>query len=363
MSKFNRNFLWIAGMVLLAAAVWYFSDIVTYILLAWALSMLGRPVMDFFLKKVRVGKFQIGATSAALLTILSFFLVLVGLVMVFVPGIVQQAQHLASVDYTALGQKLQPHFQYLDAQAHKIGLLKPDESLAVRTQELLSTWLKPTLLGDIFSGFLSAAGGVAVTLTAVTFILFFFLKDKNLFTDMLHSLVPTAEMEEKVLNAVDDSSKVLTAYFGGLLVQTLVFAACVSVILWVLGVPNALLIGAFGGLMNIVPYLGPIIGQVFGLFITLSSSIEMDFVLLWPLLLKVVAAFVVTQFLDNNFVGPMIFSKSVEAHPLEIFIVTLVAAKIGGVAGMVVAIPVYTVLRVIARTFFSEFKIVQRLWT
>jgi predicted PurR-regulated permease PerM len=74
-----------------------------------------------------------------------------------------------------------------------------------------------------------------------------------------------------------------------------------------------------------------------------------------------VAAFMVTQFIDNNFTGPMIFSKSVQAHPLEIFIVTLVAAKLGGIVGMIIGIPAYTVLRVIGRTFFSEFKLVQKL--
>ena len=69
----------------------------------------------------------------------------------------------------------------------------------------------------------------------------------------------------------------------------------------------------------------------------------------------------VTQFLDNMVISTIIFSKSVQAHPLEIFIVTLVAAKLGGVVGMVIGIPTYTLLRVIARTFFSEFKVVQRL--
>ncbi len=359
MTNFNRNLLWFVGLSVLGAAMWYFSDIVTYILLAWVLSMLGRPVADFFQEKARIGRFGIGPSVASLLTILTFYIVLAGVIFMFVPGIVQQARNLANVDYQALGQKMQPPLHFIDVELHKLGILKPDENLGVKTQELLSTWLKPTMLGDIFGSFLSAAGGIAVTFTVVTFILFFFLQDKNLFTDILHALFPT-DLEEKVLNAVDDSSKVLTRYFGGLLVQTFIFSFGITVILWILGVPNALLIGAFGGLMNIVPYVGPIIGQVFGLFITLSSNLTLDFALIWPLLLKVVAAFVIIQMLDNNFIGPMIFSKSVQAHPLEIFIVTLIAAKIGGVAGMVVGIPVYTVLRVIARTFFSEFKIVQR---
>ena len=69
----------------------------------------------------------------------------------------------------------------------------------------------------------------------------------------------------------------------------------------------------------------------------------------------------VFQMLDNFLLQPNIFSKSVKAHPLEIFIVVLMGAKIGGVAGMVLAIPAYTVLRVLLKVFFSEFEVVKRL--
>jgi len=69
----------------------------------------------------------------------------------------------------------------------------------------------------------------------------------------------------------------------------------------------------------------------------------------------------VMQLLDNFILQPNIFSKSVKAHPLEIFIVVLMGAKIGGIIGMVVAIPIYTVLRVLAKVFLSEFKVVQSI--
>lgn len=361
MSSLNRNLLWLLGIGLLALVGWYFSDIITYIILAWVLSMLGKPLMVFFMKKVRVGKFSVGRGGAAMLTILTFYTVLAGLVLIFVPTIVQQARNLAGVDYQALGEKLRVPFQNLDIQMHQLGFLQPDESLATRTLEVMKTWFKPSLLGDFLGSFVSAAGGIMVTLTAVTFILFFFLKDNHLFMDILHALVPD-KMESKVRHAVDESSEVLTRYLGGLLLQTAAFSLSITILLWVMGVPNALLIGVMGGLLNIVPYLGPILGCVLGCVITITSHLDVDFMLWLPLLAKVVGAFMATQFLDNNFVGPMIFSKSVQAHPLEIFIVTLVAAKIGGIGGMVVGIPVYTVLRVVARTFFSEFKLVQR-WT
>ncbi len=360
MSALNRTFLWILGAAVFAAVVWYFSNIIAYILIAWVLSMLGRPLMVFFQKRVRVGRFHMGPVSAALMTILTFYTALAGILLLFVPTILAQARNLASADYDAIGQRLRDPFYYLDGQLHQIGLLSSGESLATRLQYLLSTWFKPALVGDFLGSFISTAGNVVVTFASVTFILFFFLKENNLFLDMIRTFVPDDE-EPKVRHAIQESSTMLTRYFGGLAAQLAVFSLVLSILLWLLGVPNALLIGLFGGLFNIVPYIGPIIGMVFGAFITITSQLNADLALLPALLLKLVAAFMGTQFLDNNFVGPMIFSKSVQAHPLEIFIVTLMAAQLGGVVGMVIGIPAYTVLRVIARTFFSEFKVVQRL--
>lgn len=357
----QRNLLWLLGAAVLAAIVYYFSDILAYLLIAGVLSMLGRPLMDFFQQRIRFRKWRMGPTSATLLTIGCFYLIIVCLLLLFVPTIVSQAKHLASVDYKLLGERLKEPFMNLDQRLHIIGYLETGESLGTRVQESLSTWFKPTMLGDFLSSFLSTAGNVVVTIASVTFILFFFLQDNRLASDIVHALLPN-ELEDKVQHALSESGKMLTRYFSGLALQTAAFMAMVSIILLILGVPNALLIGVMGGLFNIVPYVGPIMGVVLGCFFTLSVYIEAEFAVLGVQLLKVVAAFMGVQMIDNNVVGPYITSSSVKAHPLEIFIVTLVAAKLGGVIGMVIGIPVYTVLRVIAKVFFSELRLVQR-WT
>ena len=360
MSNLNRNILWFIGAALLIAIGYYFSNIVMYILIAWVLSMLGRPIMVFLQKRVRIKRYHLGPTGAALLTIMSFYALVFGLIMLFVPTIVEQARNLSTVDYETLGEKLKEPFFHLDRQMHQIGLLSDGESLATRTQELLSTWFKPTLVGDFLGTFISAAGNVFVTLASVTFILFFFLKENNLFLEILHALVPN-ELESKVRHAVQKSSNMLGRYFGGLAVQIFLFSLMIALVLWFFDIKNALLIGAFGGLFNVIPYIGPVLGIAFGSFIMVSSNLDTEFVLLWPKLLKMAGTFVVVHLIDSNLMGPAIFSKSVRAHPLEIFVVTLMAAKLGGMLGMVLGIPVYTVLRVIAHTFFNEFKLVQRL--
>ncbi len=360
MNFLNRNIFWILGLAALAAIVYYFSNIVGYILIAWVLSMLGRPILVFYRKHLSIGRFRLGPSSAALLTILTFYTMLAGVLLLFVPTIVSQARHLATVDYQALGEKMRPFFFNLDLQLHQIGLLAPNESLALETQKALTNWFQPTLVGDFLGKFLGVAGNVAVTFASVTFILFFFLQDNRLFKGILDAIVPDKQ-EQKVNTALNDSSDLLTRYFRGLLIQLFVFSVLSTLLLWMFGVQNAILIGSFGGVFNIIPYIGPILGMIFGVFITISSGLDADLALMMPMVLKVVATFIIVQVIDNNFVGPLIMSKSVQAHPLEIFLVTLAAAQLGGVVGMVIGVPVFTVLRVIARTFFSQFKLVQRM--
>lgn len=360
MSSFNRNLLWLLSLLTLGALIYYFSDIVAYILVAWVLSMLGKPLMIFFLKRLRIGRFRIGMNGAALLTILTFYLGVACLVMIFVPTLVKQAQLLTTVDYQAVGEKWRGPFSWLDDQLHELGMLAPQESLAERIQTLLLATFKPAMVGNFVGVFLATAGNIVAAVFSITFILFFFLQQNRLFLDILRAFVPD-EYEPKVRHAVEESSEVLRRYFGGLLTQMAAFTAIVTILLWIMGVRSALLIGAFGGLLNVIPYVGPLLGSAFGIFISVSSHLDYDTTSMLWLVGKVAGAFAITQLIDNNFTGPMIFSKSVQAHPLEIFIVTLMAAKIGGVLGMVIGIPVYTVLRVIARTFFSEFKLVQRL--
>ena len=360
MAFINRNFVFILSSFIVAAMVWYFSDIVTYLLLAWVLSLLGQPLMQFFTQKVKIGKHKIGNAGAALLTLATFFAMLVGLLLIFVPTLMHQANNFANLDYAAIEQKLQAPFAYLDALAHQLGILKPKESVSTKTQETLLLWFKPSLVSDIVGAIFSTAGNIVVAISAISFILFFFLEEKGLFAGIIHSIVPT-DAEPKVLQAMDESSAVLTSYFKGLLTQLGAFSVMITVLLLLFGIPNALLIGVAGGLLNIVPYVGPIIGLVFGWFITLSSGLNLEIQEISFMLLKVAGVFLTVQAIDNLFLSTLIFSKSVKAHPLEIFVVTLMAAKIGGVAGMVLGIPVYTVGRVIARTFFSQFKLVQRL--
>ncbi|MEL6987174.1 MAG: AI-2E family transporter, partial [Bacteroidota bacterium] len=198
---------------------------------------------------------------------------------------------------------------------------------------------------------------------SVFFIAFFFLKEENLFTNMIVSVLP-AEHENKIKDSINEITKLLTRYFGGILIQITVITIFVSFSLKIVGVQNALLIAFFAAIINVIPYVGPMIGAIFGIVLTMSTSIDlnMDFYAqTLPLLGKVVVVFALMQALDNFILQPYIFSNSVNAHPLEVFIIILVGSQLAGIPGMVLAIPTYTVFRVIGKTFLSQFRVIQSL--
>jgi len=208
--------------------------------------------------------------------------------------------------------------------------------------------------------FVGFFGNILFTLMSVFFIAFFFLKENGLFTRMVSYLVPNRS-EGKSQKAIDESSKLLIRYFVGLLMQALVITLVTTLILKLFGMQNALLMAFCFAIFNLIPYIGPILGNLFGVFIVISSNLDVGFYdVMLPKIIKTVIIFGVLQLVDNFLIQPNIFSRSVKAHPLEIFLVVLMGAKVGGIAGMVLAIPAYTVLRVLAKVFLSEFEVVKR---
>lgn len=349
------------SLLVLGYLVYTFSSIVIYVIVAWLLSMLGQPLMRFFQQYVRIGRFQANKTVAALLTILCYFIVVIGLMMLFVPLLVQETRALINLDYTKIGQSLAGPIQQINQWLTDRGIVvdsRPPEQIL---HDTIANLLNSGKLGAFFTSSLSTVTNIFIGVASVVFITFFFLKEQGLFVGLIVTLVPE-KYEPQVREVIDSISVMLTRYFAGVLLQIAIIAVYVSIFLTILGVQNAILIGFFAALMNLIPYLGPALGGGVGILIVLTTNLEADFqTVLIPLTIKVLAVFTTVQWLDNYFLTPTIFSNTVKAHPLEIFIIILVGAQISGVLGMVAAIPVYTVVRVIAREFLSRFRLVQKL--
>ena len=267
----------------------------------------------------------------------------------------------SNVDYTKIEHAIEKPTKQISDWLHQYGIIPPNKSALDQLVGTVKTVVNPARISNILETVVGTIGTIIVTITSVLFITFFFLKDQTMFAEAITSVAPTNYVSH-MRTALDDIRTLLIRYFGGILIQMVAITSIVAGALTIMGVPNALLIGFFAALMNIIPYVGPLIGAAFGVLITFSTHLDMDFYTqIVPLLIKVLLVFPIVQMIDGFILQPYIFSNRVMAHPLEIFIVIWIGADIWGIPGMILAIPTYTVLRVIARTFFNEFRFVQIL--
>jgi predicted PurR-regulated permease PerM len=235
---------------------------------------------------------------------------------------------------------------------------------------LLTDKLQELTSFDNVSGFIgsvtSMVVGTVVALFSVIFISFFFIKDENLFSNIVGALV-SDKIEESVAKTINEIKQLLSRYFVGLVIEMFGVALVDFLGLWLIARMDAnyaLGISVIAGLLNIIPYVGPLIGEILGvvLAVILKRGLGMGLdVNLWLYAGIVFAIMLFAQWIDNFIYQPVIYSTSIKASPLEIFVVLLIAGTIGGILGMFLAIPSYTVIRVIAIRFFYNYKPIKRL--
>jgi len=368
--KLARYIMWAAAAAIIIAFCWYFRSVLVYIILAAVVSLLARPVMKL-LRKIKVkGK----STPDWLLAILSLILIL-GIFL----GVVTQVIPVVSSIIQSVSGNLQTASFNASEIARWMDKLNiwlidrfPTLGRDFKLQEALVTWLKNAFdmssITSVVGSVASALGSFGVGLFSVVFIGFFFIKDDKLFRRIVGSLVPD-KVEDEAIQAIGDIEHLLSRYFGGLLIEVLGVATLNFLGLWLIakiGFYPAIGIAFMAGLLNVIPYVGPwigaAIGVVLGLVLKFSSAAALGvFPNFWVILITLVAIFAVTQMVDNFFFQPFIYSTSIKSTPLEIFIVLLMAGHVGGILGMLVAIPTYTVIRVVAARFLKGFKPVKRL--
>lgn len=335
-----------------------FSEIISYVIIAWVISLMGSPMMRFF-KKLTFGKYTLPNSIAAALTLGSFLLLIGGILAFFIPVFFTQALNLSEVDYKSIAIALEEPFQNVLLRLKSYGIPVETIQLEELVISLTKGWFEPALLTELIADFVSTASNFIVAIASILFIAYFFIQEQGMFMGFLLTLVPDRFVNQTE-NAIQDSIRILSRYFNGLLLQMLLITIYMLTTLSIFGIKNALIIAFFAALMNLIPYIGPIFGVAFAVLITLSSNLDLSFYEeVLPQMITVTAIFASMQLIDNYLFQPVIFSKSVMAHPLEIFVVILVGANLGGITGMVLAIPIYTILRSFAKIFFEKFKIVQ----
>tara|TARA_Y100000385_G_scaffold165691_1_gene171708 strand:+ start:20924 stop:21961 length:1038 start_codon:yes stop_codon:yes gene_type:complete len=339
---------------------WYFLDVVGYILIALFLSMIGTPMVKK-LDSVKIWNRNMPRTLSAIISLIVIMLVFSAFMVLIVPLIIRQANIISSINVNDIIANYKEPMDQLDAFLVQYNVINADETLAIYLKAQILELVSIAKFTNFFTNLVSTTGSVFVGTFIVIFLTYYFLFEDKLLKNFILMLSPEKYMED-LDKALHDSKYLLVRYFHGILVEVIIMMTLETIGLVILGVPNALLIGFMGGLMNVIPYLGPLIGMTIGAVLAILSVLSNgEYDLITFTFLSVVGVFLIANIIDNLILQPQIYSKSVKAHPVEVFLAIIIGGKIAGIIGMILAIPTYTILKVILRQFMQQMKLVKYL--
>jgi predicted PurR-regulated permease PerM len=346
----------LAGIALLLYFLYEIRSVLAYLSLAAVVALLGRPIVLFLRRRLKIPN-----TLAVVITMVLMIGVLAGIIALFFPLIAEQASNLSLLNIDELRTKFTTLYQeitlYFGASPEQVNELIKGTDIEKNIVQGFDIGFIPNILNSL----VNILSSTSIGLFSVLFISFFFLKDRSLFQRGLLTFVPN-DKESGMAKSLEKINSLLSRYFVGLLIQILVLFIIYTIVLLIVGIPNAIVIAFLCALFNIIPYVGPIIGAVLMVILSMTSNLGADFTtVILPTTGYVFIGFIIGQLIDNFFSQPIIFSNSVKSHPLEIFLVIIIAGLLFGVLGMIIAVPGYTAIKVILKEFLSDNKIVKQL--
>ncbi len=333
-----------------------FFDIFIYIVISFVLASILKPlterIYNIYLFNIRIPR-----TVAVLLSFICFALVISSFITLFIPLIRDQVDVLLSLNFETMVTRITKPVVKIESFLIELGVIDNTDIISDQLNlNSVSKYIKEIKYTEVLNKVLAVTGNIFVGFMAVSFISFFLLYEKGLIRKQLLSLVPN-QYFEITITAVNKIELLLSNYLIGLLIQMTAIFSLASLGLSIFGVKYALTIGVFAAVANLIPYMGPLLGATFGIIVGVTTGTNLNELQDYLLLVtKIVSVFSVVQLTDNIVLQPLIFSKSVKAHPLEIFIIIFAGATLAGIPGMIAAIPVYTIIRVSVMEVYGGYK-------
>lgn len=325
-----KSVLILTGLIVVGLLLYNYATLVGYAIIAMILSYILDPIVN------RVQAAGMNRTWAITLTLSALILILVWISTNIIPIIANQMVELAGQLNI---QNIQNITQRIEIRLAKDFTFLPEgflsENLTTIFEGLFDVGELPTAVGNIIGVFTNIFSAFLV----IPFATFFFLKDGSKIRRDMLKIVPNKYFET-TLSLIDKIETRLGIYFRSVMLQSLIVAITSWIGLSIVGLNNALSVGIAVGLANTIPYFGPIIGYILSIIV---SIIEVgDFSLVLPCII----AILFVQILDNVVLQPFIFSRSADIHPVAILFIILIGAETAGILGMLVAIPIATVVKI-----------------
>ena len=325
--------------------IFLIKNILSYLIISMIVVIILNPLKKFLELKLKFKN-----TSATITSIIALISVLAIIIKSFIPLLIEQGKNLSLLN----SNQLQKSFNKLLDQYSQF--MSSSESLLINSKFIEQVDL--SYISELLNNIISTLGSFSIGIFIVIFISFFLLKDYTLIIEKFKLLIPS-NLVFKVNNSLIDINHLLSRYFFALIIQILILFIIYLIALYIVGVSNIFIIAFLCALLNLIPYLGPIISWFLLVILTMTNFIDMNFAdVVLPKIMYISIGFLLAQLIDNFGIQPLIFSKSVKSHPLEIFIIILIFGTIFGITGLIVAIPLYTIIKVILRSIYAENKVI-----
>jgi predicted PurR-regulated permease PerM len=306
-------------------------------LIAGVLFYLFRPLIEFLSSK------KIPRILAIILLFLSLVAIFVAISLIIGPVLQQQVSRLIA-NSPQIADALREQWAIFESnRADFPDYIKDGIDYAIsKGQEILAG------IGGYLGKLLGFITNVIVILIIVPFILFYLLKDGKKAPDQLLSLLPKDQVKEGK-SILSDMNKALSTYVQGQVIVSLCVGVMVYIGYLIIGIEYSLILAIVAMLTNVIPFVGPFIGVLPALIVGL---IESPMMMLW-----VIVVVVIVQQIESNLISPQIMGRVLEVHPLTIILLLLVASSLGGLLGLIIAVPAYAMLKVIFKHAYHFYRL------
>jgi predicted PurR-regulated permease PerM len=336
--KLFRILLTIISIIIVSVIAYNFTNIILMISLSFLLSLIFNPLVTFFEKNGLQRIF-----SVLLVFVISGVVIVLAL-SILIPKIVSQMNAIAA---TVNKESITIFVKQIEDAIKDYFPLLESSNFAAQLGDYLSTLFFSSInsISDIVSGIVSV---LAITVI-VPFMTFFILKDQSKISKSIINIIPNKyfEMSYSVLTSINHE---LGRFVRGWIFDAFIVGVMAAIGLAILGIKNSITIGFVAGIGHLIPYFGPVIGGLPAIIISLIQFGDFSH------LPSIVFMFIIIYTLDNGYIQPNVFSKSTDMHPLMIIILILIGSQLLGILGMLLAVPVATVLKTAAREIYYGFK-------
>ncbi|HCM29589.1 MAG TPA: AI-2E family transporter [Bacteroidales bacterium] len=357
---FKKWYVWLPSLIVITLIFILLPRVLIYLLSSFVISLILSPIKNLFLK-IKIKKFHLSPSIATLLSMVIFF----GLIIVFfayvLPPIITKLSSLLTIDYDNLLLQLQSSLKPLEDTLKYYKIANEDFSFTQIIQKYITQFQSSINIEETFTSIINSFGDIVIGVITVIFFSFFIVKDQNVFPSLVKSLF--AERYHAIIdNIINDTRVLLSRYFLGILIDQIIVFVLIFLVFTLIGYDYAILIAFFAGLFNIIPYFGPLIALIIAILLGIVSTLTAGAgtQLIWTILITIVG-FESVKSLDNFILQPNIYARSVKSTPFEVFLILIIGEELFGIVGMILSVPVYTLLRIIAVQTLQGVPLIQKI--